>query len=61
MDIKYLRFAESRAQRRGLENIRFVRVDARTMMPSIPDRSVHAFYVFYPDPWPKKRHHKRRI
>ena len=58
---KYLRFAESRAQRRGLENIRFVRVDARTMMPSIPDRSVHAFYVFYPDPWPKKRHHKRRF
>ena len=58
---KYLRFAESRAQRRGLENIRFVRVDAREMMSSIPARSVHAFYVFYPDPWPKKRHHKRRF
>jgi tRNA (guanine-N7-)-methyltransferase len=58
---KYLRFAESRAQRRGLENIRFVRVDAREIMSSIPARSVHAFYVFYPDPWPKKRHHKRRF
>ena len=58
---KYLRFAESRAQRRGLENIRFVRVDAREMMSSIPACSVQAFYVFYPDPWPKKRHHKRRF
>ena len=58
---KYLRFAESRAQRRELENIRFVRIDAREMMASIPARSVQAFYVFYPDPWPKKRHHKRRI
>ncbi len=58
---KYLRFAESRAQRRRLDNIRFVRVDAREMMPSIPDRSVQTFYVFYPDPWPKKRHHKRRF
>ena len=58
---KYLRFAESRAQRRGLENIRFVRIDARAMMSSIPDRSVQTFYVFYPDPWPKKRHHKRRF
>jgi tRNA (guanine-N7-)-methyltransferase len=58
---KYLRFAESRAQRRGLDNVRFVRVDAREMMASIPDRSVETFYVFYPDPWPKKRHHKRRF
>jgi len=58
---KYLRFAETRALRRQLGNIRFVRVDAREMMPAIPARSVRAFYVFYPDPWPKKRHHKRRF
>lgn len=58
---KYLRFAELRALRRGLENVRFVRVDAREMMSSIPDRSVQTYYVFYPDPWPKKRHHKRRF
>ncbi|NIM00594.1 MAG: tRNA (guanosine(46)-N7)-methyltransferase TrmB [Acidobacteria bacterium] len=58
---KYLRFAESRAQRRGLDNVRFVRVDAREIMPAMPDRSVDTFYVFYPDPWPKKRHHKRRF
>ncbi len=59
---KYLRIAESRAFRRGLENVRFVRVDARLLLASaIPPSSVAAFHVFYPDPWPKKRHHKRRL
>ena len=59
---KYLRIAEHRAGRRGLENVRFVRVDARELVTSaIPDDSVDAYYVFYPDPWPKKRHHKRRF
>jgi len=58
---KYLRIAETRASRRGLENVRFARVDARDLMSCIPPSSVQAYYVFYPDPWPKKRHHKRRF
>jgi tRNA (guanine-N7-)-methyltransferase len=59
---KYLRFAESRAVKRGLTNVRFARVDAREMVErSIPASSVSAYYVFYPDPWPKKRHQKRRF
>jgi tRNA (guanine-N7-)-methyltransferase len=59
---KYLRIAEHRASRRGLENVRFVRLDARELVcRSIPVSSVSAYYVFYPDPWPKKRHHKRRF
>jgi tRNA (guanine-N7-)-methyltransferase len=59
---KYLRIAERRAERRCLENVRFVRVDARDLVArAIADASVRAYYVFYPDPWPKKRHHKRRF
>ena len=58
---KYLRVAESRALKRGLHNVRFARVDARELVPKIPDASVSAYYVFYPDPWPKKRQHKRRF
>ena len=58
---KYLRFAESRASKRGLKNVRFVRLDAKELMPVIPATSVGAYYVFYPDPWPKKRHNKRRF
>ena len=27
----------------------------------IPDSSIEAFHVFFPDPWPKKKHHKRRL
>jgi tRNA (guanine-N7-)-methyltransferase len=59
---KYLRIAESRARKRGLRNVRFARVDARELVErSIPSDSVSTYYVFYPDPWPKKRHHKRRF
>jgi tRNA (guanine-N7-)-methyltransferase len=59
---KYLRIAETRATRRELENVRFVRVDARELVHrAIPDHSVRTYYIFYPDPWPKKRHHKRRF
>ena len=58
---KFLRMVESRALRRGLKNMRFIRDDAQELLPAMPDGSVRAFYVFYPDPWPKKRHQKRRF
>jgi len=59
---KYLRIAEARAAKRELDNVRFARVDARELVCSaIPSESVSAYYVFYPDPWPKKRHQKRRF
>jgi tRNA (guanine-N7-)-methyltransferase len=59
---KYVRIAETRALKRGLKNVRFARVDARDLVcHAIPSGSVSAYYVFYPDPWPKKRHHKRRF
>ena len=59
---EYLRIAEERAGKRALENVRFVRVDAGELVRrALPESSVSAFYVFYPDPWPKKRHHKRRL
>jgi len=59
---EYLRLVETRAERLGLDNVRFVRADAADLVRrAIPERSVSAYYVFYPDPWPKKRHHKRRF
>ena len=59
---KYLRIAETRAARRELDNVRFVRTDAKVFLRRlVPAESVDAYYVFYPDPWPKKRHHKRRF
>jgi tRNA (guanine-N7-)-methyltransferase len=59
---EYLRIAEARAERLGLDNVRFVRADANDVVRrAITAGSVAAYYVFYPDPWPKKRHHKRRF
>lgn len=48
--------------RRGLENLRIVERDAVEVLEGmIPDGSVAGFHIFFPDPWPKKRHHKRRL
>jgi tRNA (guanine-N7-)-methyltransferase len=59
---KYLRIAESRAAKRGLANVLFARVDARAFVErAVPSAAVSSYYVFYPDPWPKARHHKRRF
>lgn len=47
---------------RGLKNLRIIEHDAVEVLEHmIPDGSVAAFHVFFPDPWPKKRHHKRRL
>ena len=60
--LKYLRLAKERAQRHGLTNIRLFRADARHVLAALlPDRSVVRVHVYCPDPWPKKRHRKRRL
>lgn len=49
-------------EKRGLTNVRIVEHDALEVLECmIPDGSLAAFHVFFPDPWPKKRHHKRRL
>lgn len=49
-------------ERRGLENLRIVEHDAVEVLRDMaPDGGVAAFHIFFPDPWPKKRHHKRRL
>jgi tRNA (guanine-N7-)-methyltransferase len=46
----------------GLANVRVIRHDAVDVVRAmIPERSLAAIHVFFPDPWPKKRHHKRRL
>jgi tRNA (guanine-N7-)-methyltransferase len=59
---KYLRLAHDRACRRNLPNVRFVHGDAREFIEFfLPTESVLALHVYFPDPWPKKKHHKRRL
>jgi tRNA (guanine-N7-)-methyltransferase len=46
----------------GLANLRVIRHDAVEVLEKmIPDASLAGLHLFFPDPWPKKRHHKRRI
>ncbi|MBA7654678.1 tRNA (guanine-N(7)-)-methyltransferase [subsurface metagenome] len=59
---KYYRFAVDRIGRWGLTNVRIIRTDAAAFLADfIPDNSVECFHIYFPDPWPKKRHHKRRF
>ncbi len=52
----------SRANESGLTNIRVYAEDAvEVLADCIPDNSLHALQLFFPDPWHKKKHHKRRI
>lgn len=59
---KYYRYAADRIGRWGLSNVRIIRTDAATFIEAnVPDNSVECFHVYFPDPWPKKRHNKRRF
>lgn len=49
-------------EREGIGNLRLVQHDAVEVLEQmIPDASLAGVHVFFPDPWPKKRHHKRRL
>jgi len=51
-----------RCGRAQLRNLRVVRMDGRTLVNlMIGHESVSAYHVYFPDPWPKERHHKRRL
>ena len=44
-----------------LKNIRIVQEEGLTVLEDIPNRTIDRLWVFFPDPWPKKKHHKRRL
>jgi tRNA (guanine-N7-)-methyltransferase len=48
-------------ERAGLENVRIIGKDIVEASAMLPDNAFAAVNLFFPDPWPKKRHHKRRL
>ena len=52
----------SEIKKRDLKNLYLIEYDALDVLEDmIGDNSVNGFHIFFPDPWPKKRHHKRRL
>lgn len=45
----------------GVQNVRLHHGDARDVLTRLPDASLDRCYILFPDPWPKARHHKRRL
>jgi tRNA (guanine-N7-)-methyltransferase len=59
---KYQLFTATRLAKRGLGNVRLVKADAREFLRDlVPPESCQAMHVYFPDPWWKKRHLKRRV
>lgn len=52
----------SRIVKENITNLRIMRFDAvQVLRDMVPDESISGFHIFFPDPWPKKRHHKKRL
>jgi tRNA (guanine-N7-)-methyltransferase len=47
--------------RRDLANVRVFADDARLLLDRLPPASIGRVFILFPDPWPKQRHHKRRL
>jgi tRNA (guanine-N7-)-methyltransferase len=59
---KYFRLAERRARRRGRSNLQLAQGEALFMLCAVlPPGFARVVHVYFPDPWPKDRHHKRRL
>jgi len=58
----FWRYASDRLRRAGCTNARTVRAEAGFFLAEfVPDASLAVLHIYFPDPWPKKRHHKRRL
>lgn len=49
------------AEEQGLDNIRVLDDDARLLLQRLPDASIARTFIIHPDPWPKRKHWRRRI
>jgi tRNA (guanine-N7-)-methyltransferase len=59
---KYHRITCERTAQRGITNIRLLQTTAEDLLfRLLPPRTISRLFVLFPDPWPKKRHHKRRL
>lgn len=48
-------------ERHEITNVRVASTDVNDVLQRLPDNTLDTVCLFFPDPWPKKRHHKRRL
>jgi tRNA (guanine-N7-)-methyltransferase len=58
---KYAYHGADRLAKKGLTNVRVLPADALAFLKRVPDAAVDTMHLYFPDPWWKKRHHKRRV
>lgn len=59
---KYMKIGWQRVHRRELENILFFKAEANEVVTHlVPDEGVSVFHIYFPDPWHKRKHQKRRL
>jgi tRNA (guanine-N7-)-methyltransferase len=57
-----LRKLDRKGQRLGLRNLRLVRIEASYFLGyMLPPDSVRALHIYFPDPWPKRKHRRHRL
>ena len=62
IELERIERALRKQRRAGFPNLHFVRAEARLFLDVLPSRvRATAIYVLFPDPWPKRRHHKNRL
>ena len=58
----YAKYAADRCRRAGLENVRILAAEANGFVElALPDASLFRVHIYFPDPWPKRKHNRRRL
>ena len=60
--LRRIRKIDRKLVRQELSHVRLLRMEAYYAITYlVPEASVSTYYIFFPDPWPKKRHHRHRL
>ncbi len=58
---KWMKAGDRRSTKRQLLNLLFIKAEIRDFLKCIAPASIDVFHMYFPDPWPKRRHHPRRV
>lgn len=58
---KWMQRVQKKKEKAAMGNLLFLKTNAYEIIERIPPESVSVFHIYFPDPWPKRRHQKRRL